>query len=109
MRQAFISKSLKGAAGFEKTDFKANDPPAPSITKYVCKDAPEGYNFTVIQNKSTDQKYTETMEYSKLDGLTILDAADPKKYELTAGPNETNLVIMEAGFDGFGTAGAGGH
>lgn len=54
LKQAFISKSLKGTAGVEKTDFKANDPPAPLITKFVCKDAAEGYNFTVVQNKSTD-------------------------------------------------------
>ena len=54
LKQAFISKSLKGIAGVAKTDFKENDPPAPLITKYVCKDAPEGYNFTVIQNKSED-------------------------------------------------------
>ena len=48
------------------------------------------------------------MEYSKLEGLTILDDPTAQKYELKAGPNETNIVIMEAGFDGFGTAGSGG-
>lgn len=73
LKQAFISKSLKGAAGVDKTDLKENDPPAPLITKFVCKDAAEGYNFTVVQNKSADQKYAETMDYTTLRGLTILD------------------------------------
>lgn len=34
LKQTFISKSLKGAAGVDKTDYKENDPPAPLITKF---------------------------------------------------------------------------
>jgi hypothetical protein len=59
LKQAFISKSKKGISGVDKTDFLNNDPPAPLITKYVCKEAPEGYNFTLVENKSTNQQYEE--------------------------------------------------
>lgn len=78
------------------------------ITKYICDDAPEGYNFTIVDNKSDDQKFKETMEYSTLDGLTILGDESSKKYNLTAEPHETKCIILEAGFDGFGTSGKSG-
>jgi len=35
LKQAFISKALKGGAGVDKSDYKDNDPAAPLITKYV--------------------------------------------------------------------------
>lgn len=53
-------------------------------------------------------KYDEAFEYTKLEGLTILgEEADAKKWALSVGPNDTNIVILEAGSSGFGMAGAG--
>ena len=75
------------------------------ITEYVCSDAPEGYNFIVVENKSNDQQFEENMKYSTLDGLKILGDEQSKNYDLTVGPNDTKCVIMEAGFEGFGTSG----
>jgi len=108
LSKAFISKAQKGGDGIEVHDYKKHDPPAPLITKYVCGDAPEGYNFTIVENKSTDQKFKETMEYSTLDGLKILGDEESKKYNLTVEPNDTKCIIFEAGFDGFGTQGRSG-
>ena len=48
------------------------------------------------------------MEFSTLDGLTILGDEKAKNYHLQAGPHETKCIIMEAGFDGFGTSGKSG-
>jgi|APSaa5957512535_1039671.scaffolds.fasta_scaffold701318_1 hypothetical protein len=48
------------------------------------------------------------MEYTTLNGLTLLDDPDSKKYDLKVGPNDIQIIILEAGFEGFGTAGRGG-
>lgn len=42
------------------------------------------------------------MEYKSLTGLTIISddpAAEKEKWAITAAPNETNIVVLECGFD----------
>ena len=111
LKQAFISKALKGGAGVDKSDFKDNDPAAPQITKYIQKGIEDGYQFTAIGNKSTDQKIVLSMEYKSLTGLTIISddpAAEKEKWEIDAGPNETKIVVLECGFDQVGMSGGSG-
>ena len=45
------------------------------------------------------------MEYTTLKGLKILGDESATKYKLDVGPNDTKCIIMEAGFEGFGTSG----
>lgn len=73
------------------------------ITKYTGNEAPDGYNFVIVENKSSDQKFEEKMEYSTFEGLKIIGDETSKNYDLTVGPNDTQIVIMEAGFAGYGT------
>jgi len=68
LTQAFTSKVKKVKEGIKVHDYKSHDPPAPMITKYSHGDATEGYNFTIVDNKSDDQKFKENMEYKELSG-----------------------------------------
>ena len=99
---AFKSKAEKGMADIDKTDLA--DKKAPLITKYTCTKAPEGYNFVIIKNQDKEQKYKECVEYTTFEGLSFIDKPDESKYELTIGPGETKIVIMESKVQGFSSA-----
>ena len=86
----------------DKTDL--TEKKAPLITKYTCTEAPEGYNFVIIQNNEKDQTYKESVDYSTFDGLSFIGNAgktEETKYELLVAPGETKIVIMEANVQGF--------
>ena len=99
---AFKSKAAKGLPDIDKTDL--SEKKAPLITKYTCDQAPEGYNFVIIKNDDKEQKYKESVNYSTFEGLTFVDHPDQTSYELTVGPGETKIVLMEAKVQGFSTA-----
>ena len=48
------------------------------------------------------------MEYTKLEGLTIVSDPTAQKWEINCGPGETNIIILEAGFEGTSFGGRGG-
>lgn len=45
---------------------------APDIIRYECADAPEGYNFIFIDNKSEIDCYIEETVYKQFEGIELL-------------------------------------
>ena len=76
---------------------------APLITRYECNQAPEGYNFVLVENEDPEARYRESVDYTTFEGLKIL-GSDEHKYDLDVGPGETNIILMRAEIQGFNMA-----
>lgn len=74
---------------------------APRITKYWCEDAPEGYNFILVENNDRDQIYNETI--TLFDTINLKMVHDPlsRKYILSVNPGESRMIVMEAKLPSF--------
>ena len=74
---------------------------APELNKYVCSDAPEGFNFVFVKNNEKHITLQEEVTYSIFDGLQILDKLDASSYKMEVGPGESKIILIKAKVGGF--------
>lgn len=78
---------------------------APLISKCMETQASEGYNFVLVENKDTEQRYRETVWYTDFKGLTLLHDPGSSEYTLQVGPGQSKIIILEANLkEGFSFA-----
>lgn len=79
------SKALQ-RHGSVKVETQA-DNGAPDIIKYSSWDSKEGYAFVFVDNKAQNQGYSESVTFTKFDGLKLLPPFSGQEYKISVQPN----------------------
>lgn len=103
LTEVYLSKACQRPEDVEVKPMASKK--APLITRYECNQAPEGYNFVLVENEDPEARYRESVDYTTFEGLSILFlGSEEHKYDLDVGPGETKIILMRAEIQGFNMA-----
>ena len=68
-----ISKVVLGDLPEYVEKLEMGDKGVPSVVRYECSSAPNGYIWILMQNNETNCTFNEKSEYSSFDGLCFVE------------------------------------
>eukprot|EP00347_Sterkiella_histriomuscorum_P017724 403348238 len=91
LAQIYLSCGLQELPGCKHTNYEQYQ--ESEIHKYtqICE---EGFGFVVYNNLSQDSTLTETITYSKFDGLELMKPYKGQSYDVLVGPKEKKIVLI---------------
>lgn len=89
LEKIYISSAKK-----QNKIFRFQSDGAPNCLKY-SNTSPEGYTYIYIENNEEDTTLVENVNYTKFEGLKLLEPFSGTSYQVQVGPGQRQIVLIK--------------